>query len=81
MQTNDKKRTISLNQYNMRSATLNSEKLKNIPEEIFINQKKKIQELKYYSEKSPTFEINEDDLDQNQVQNDFSDRYNLFSYY
>jgi hypothetical protein len=74
MQTSDKKK-LSLKQYNMRSATLNSEMLKNIPEEIFINQKKKIQELKYFSEKSQTLNLDELRFDEITVHKEIPDKY------
>ena len=49
----------------IRSRSLNNELLKIIPEDIFINQKKKIQELKYSSEKSSIAQLKDFKLDDN----------------
>lgn len=64
MKTNEKKSIKKNPLDNRRSATFTNEMLYNISEEIFINQKKKIQELKYLTEKSSTLKINDSKIDE-----------------
>jgi hypothetical protein len=65
MERNGKKNMLSVSQPfdKVRSSSLNNELLKMIPEDIFINQKKKIQEIKYSSERSSTLQLKEFKLD------------------
>lgn len=66
MEKQGKKNMLSLSQpfEKFRSASLHDELLKMIPEDIFINQKKKIQEIKYTSERSSTLQLKEFKLDE-----------------
>jgi hypothetical protein len=59
MQPNERK-SVTKNPYeNRRSATFTNDMLNKISEEIFLNQKKKIQEMKYLTEKCATLKIKE----------------------